>query len=221
MTLLEARDVDRTYPQPGRPVVALEGVTLDVEPGELVVVTGASGSGKSTLLSILGLLDRPSRGTVRFRGEPFDSASAARRAGVRLRAMGFVFQDFLLVRHLSALDNVRLPLELAGEDGAARAEELLARVDLAERRAHLPHELSRGEMQRVALARALANRPEILLADEPTANLDRRNADRVFELLRELHRDDGLTLIVATHGRERVEIASRVLELEDGRLVAP
>ena len=219
MTLIEASGVTRAFGQGGGIVHALREVSIAVGAGAFVGVTGESGSGKSTLLAILGLMDSPTSGEVRFRGESVERLPARRLAALRLRHVGFVFQDFLLVRHLSALDNVRLPIDFAGEEGAARARELLARVGMEHRAGHRPDELSRGEMQRVAIARALANSPDVLLADEPTANLDRANADVVWKLLHDLHRDDGLTVIVATHDRARLADVSERLVLSDGRAV--
>ncbi|HXI03586.1 MAG TPA: ABC transporter ATP-binding protein, partial [Candidatus Saccharimonadales bacterium] len=171
--MLEAEAVWKEFDQPDERVVALRDVTLAVAEGEFVAVTGESGSGKSTLLSLLGAIDRPTRGEIRFRGEPLGAATPGRLAEIRLRRIGFVFQDFLLVRHLTVSENVMLPAALAAaEDPRGRADALLARVGMAHRAGHRPGDLSRGEMQRVALARALVNRPEVLIADEPTANLD-------------------------------------------------
>jgi putative ABC transport system ATP-binding protein len=220
-TLLSARDLTREFPQPDRTIVALSGVSLDVEPGECVIVTGESGSGKSTLLALLGLIDRPTRGRVAFRGEALESASSSRLARVRREHVGFVFQDFRLVPHLSALDNVRLPLDHTGRsrDSRRAASELLARFGLGDRASHRPDRLSRGEMQRVALARALVGRPSIVLADEPTANLDRRNAAEVWSILRHCG-SEGIAVVVATHDRDRAGPTDLVLVLREGRLVS-
>lgn len=219
MSLVSAADLGREYRQPGGNVVALRGVTLAIEEGEFLGVTGPSGSGKSTLLALLAGLDRPTHGSVAFRGEPLESASAGRLAELRRTEMGFVFQDFRLVRHLSARANVRLPLFFAGNGtGRDRVERLLERVGLTARAGHRPHELSRGEMQRVAVARALVHRPAVVFADEPTASLDRANRDAVWALLRELHAEGGLTLVVAVHDAERIPGTARTVRLEDGRL---
>ncbi len=226
MTILAAEHVGRDYPQPRGVVRALDNVSLAIEAGEHVTVTGASGSGKSTLLAILGLMERPTRGRVVFRGDVVSSGreggdrsvSASRLAALRLEHMGFVFQDFRLLRHASALDNVRLPLEFAGASRATsrvEAERWLDRVGLGDRAHRKPGELSRGEMQRVALARALVHRPAIVFADEPTANLDRANAERVHELFAEFVRDDGLTVVVATHHHDAAR-GGREVRLREG-----
>ena len=218
--LLGASGVRKEYPQPGTTVTALAGITLAVERGEFVVVTGESGSGKSTLLSLLAGMDRPTRGGVRFDGEALESAAPGRLARIRRERMGFVFQDFRLVRHLTVLGNVRLPLLFAdpGRD-ADETTRLLERVNIAHRARHRPDDLSRGEMQRAALARALANRPDVLFADEPTANLDRRNAGILWELIGDLHRD-GLTVVAATHHVEAVPGERRIVRLDDGRIAS-
>jgi len=221
MTLLAAEGVWKEFPQPGESVVALRDVRLEVARGEFVVVTGESGSGKSTLLSLLAGLDRPTRGSIRFLEEPLERASTGRLAKIRREHMGFVFQDFRLVRHLTALQNVRLPLLFGRSDvGDDTVERLLERVRIAHRARHRPGELSRGEMQRVALARALVNRPSLLFADEPTANLDRRNAEILWGFLGELHRTEGLTVVVATHGTDHLPAGCRLLRLDDGRIVS-
>jgi len=220
MTILEARGVFKEYAQPGGSVLALCDVGIAVAERELVVVTGESGSGKSTLLALLGALDLPSRGAIRLLGEPLESAGPARLAELRRRHIGFVFQDFHLVRHLNALENVRLPLFFEGGNHLRdEAVHLLERVGLRARLHHRPDALSRGEMQRVAVARALIHRPRVLLADEPTANLDRRNADAIWGLFRELNRD-GLTIVAATHNAEQARDAARLIRLKEGRVVS-
>lgn len=222
--MIATDNVSVEYRQPGAPVAALRDVTIEIGRGEFVAVTGESGSGKSTLLAILGALERPTRGQVRFRDESLGTATAARLTAFRRDHVGFVFQDFRLVGHLSALDNVLLPLLFcAGSDRAARAEEAreqLEQMQLGKRLHHRPCSLSRGEMQRVAVARALVNRPDLLLADEPTANLDRRNGAFVWELMCRLNRDEGLTVVVATHNHELVREAGHVIRLEDGTVAA-
>ncbi len=220
MPFLEAQGVRKEFAQPGQSVVALRGVSLAIERGEFVAITGESGSGKTTLLSLLAGLDRPTEGAVRFRDDALGSAPAGRLARLRREYMGFVFQDFRLIRHLTVLDNVRLPVVFGGADSLADdALRLIDRMNMSHRLRQRPDSLSRGEMQRVALARALVNRPEVLFADEPTANLDRRNADIIWDLLRELHDSDGLTIVVATHSHDAVRDAGRVLRLDDGKLV--
>ena len=216
---LEARRIWKEFSQPGTLVTALADVTVTVERGEFLVVTGESGSGKSTLLSILAGMERPTRGTVKLEEEVLESASAGRLAEIRRERMGFVFQDFRLVRHLTVLGNVQLPLLFS--DPGRRTESvtrLLEQVSIAHRTHHRPDALSRGEMQRTALARALANRPDVLFADEPTANLDRRNAEVLWQLLRNLNRDEGLTIVAATHNVELIPEEGRIAPLHDGRI---
>ena len=221
MALLETDGVFLEYVQPGAPVVALDDVSVGFEAGEFAAVTGESGSGKSTLLSLLGALEQPTRGSVRFRDETLGTAGAGRLTEFRRDHVGFVFQDFRLVQHLSALDNVLLPLLFSGHpERRELARERLEKLNLGKRLRHRPRSLSRGEMQRIALVRALVNRPDVLLADEPTANLDRRNSEVIWDLLRELHREEGLTIVVATHNPELVGDAGHVIRLQDGSVVS-
>jgi putative ABC transport system ATP-binding protein len=220
VSLIEAIDVRKEFAQPGGNVVALEEVSVGIEPGEFVGVTGESGSGKTTLLSLLGGIDKPTRGDVMLNGEAFSSATPERLARIRLESIGFVFQEFHLVRHLSALDNVKLPLFLAGRKGRdGRPMELLRKISMEKRAGQRPGGLSRGEMQRVAIARSLVNEPVLLLADEPTANLDRRNSEAIWELLHDLNREEGLTVVVATHNRDLLRGAGRTILLDDGKVM--
>ena len=208
--------VSHTFRGPDREVVALDGVGLEVAPGELVALRGPSGSGKTTLLFATGAMRRPDAGSVTVAGTDVYSLSAAGRARFRAATIGFVFQTFHLVPYLDAIDNVRL----AGRGASisrGEAERALARVGLAARASHRPDQLSVGERQRVALARALVKGPAVLLADEPTGNLDPTRADAVLDLL-DAFRDDGGTVLLVTHGAEIDRRASRVLTLEDGRL---
>lgn len=201
----------------------LDGVDLTVGSGEMVAVVGASGAGKSTLLHVLGALDRPDAGEVRVVGQPTAGLSDLALAALRNRSIGFVFQFHHLLKEFSALENVMMPLRIAGvADGEARdrAAALLERVGLAARQSHRPAELSGGEQQRTAVARALAMRPSLLLADEPSGNLDAHNAERLHDLLAELTGETGVGVVVVTHNRSLAARATRVLQLEAGRLRA-
>jgi lipoprotein-releasing system ATP-binding protein len=200
----------------------LDNVSLEVTRGEMVAVVGDSGAGKSTLLHVLGALDRPSLGTVKLVGEPVAGRTDEALAGLRSRAVGFVFQFHHLLREFSALENVMMPLRIQGvHDGEARqrASDLLARVGLAARMHHRPGEMSGGEQQRTAVARALVARPAVLLADEPSGNLDRTNAERLHSLFAELAQDMSLGIVVVTHNQSLAARAHRTLLMEGGRLV--
>ena len=220
---LVAEAVSKRF-HPGGPeeVRALRGIDLTIDPGEFVSVEGPSGCGKTTLLNVLGLLERPTEGTVRWNGVDAGPLRERQRARLRLTGVGFIFQRFLLVPTLTALENVELPLRALGRPRAARrlrAAALLARVGLDDRAGAYPHQLSGGEEQRVAVARALANRPGVLLADEPTGELDRANGEKVLDLLEEAHRASGATLVVVTHNPAVAERARRHVAIEDGRVV--
>jgi len=200
----------------------LNGVNLSVKRGEMIAIVGESGAGKSTLLHVIGALDRPTRGYVLIGGEPINDRTDDELAVIRNRKVGFVFQYHHLLREFSALENVMMPLRIAGVDvqkARSRAEELLARVGLSGRMGHRPSELSGGEQQRTAVARALAVDPAVVLADEPTGNLDHRNADRLHQVFAQLARDLEIGLVVVTHNRSLAARADRALLLEDGRLV--
>lgn len=221
MPLIQASGVWKEFPQPGQNIIAIKGVSLEIAAGEFVAVTGESGAGKSTLLSLLGALDKPTRGTIDLLGNPLHSAPPEQLAAIRRDTIGFVFQDFRLVRHLSALDNVRLPLLFSGRfDRADNARALLKKMRLEHRLTHRPDSLSRGEMQRIALARALINEPKLLIADEPTANLDKGNTQAIWDFLLDLNRTSGLTIVVATHSPEIARGACRTVRLEDGEIVS-
>ena len=197
----------------------LDGVQFSILPGEAVAITGPSGSGKSTLLGLMAGLDLPTAGRVVLAGEDLGALDEERRADLRRRLLGFVFQSFQLLPALSALENVMLPLELAGaRDCRRRAGEILARVGLGDRLAHYPRQLSGGEQQRVAIARAFVTRPRLLLADEPTGNLDRSTGRQVIDLLFELNRERHATLVMVTHDEALATRCGRVLCLEEGRL---
>jgi len=219
--LLQAIDVVRDYPSGDTVIHALRGVTLAADPGELVAVRGRSGSGKTTFLNILGGLDHPTSGRVVIDGHEVSSMTEDELVDVRRRSVAFIFQSFGLVPILSAAENVEIPLRLVRADPRerdARVRDLLELVGLGDRAKHRPHELSGGEQQRVAIARALANRPRILLADEPTGQLDSETGHVIMMLLRDVVRTEGVTAVVATHDPVMLDVADRVLELRDGEL---
>lgn len=222
MTVLEAVDLGKTYTGgDGGLLSVLDGVNLQVDRGEMVAIVGASGTGKSTLLHLLGALDRPTRGSVSIDGERLEDRSDEELSVLRNRRIGFVFQFHHLLREFSALENVMMPLRIAGwetQRARGRAEELLSRVGLAGRMSHRPSELSGGEQQRTAVARALAIDPAVLLADEPSGNLDHANSERLHDLFVELSRDLEIAMVVVTHNRSLALRADRALLLEDGRL---
>jgi len=197
----------------------LSGVSFEVDSGEAVAIVGVSGSGKSTLLGLLAGLDTPSSGSVRIDGHDLNALDEDGRAALRGRMIGFVFQSFQLLPAMTALENVMLPLELAGAEGAEdAARAMLARVGLADRAHHYPKQLSGGEQQRVAIARAFVKRPRLLFADEPTGNLDSETGAQVIDLLFELNRESGATLLLVTHDEALTRRCSRVLRLAAGRL---
>ncbi|WP_290589204.1 MULTISPECIES: ABC transporter ATP-binding protein [unclassified Arenimonas] len=218
---LHVERLGKRVPLPSGELTILEGLGFTIPRGEAVAIVGASGSGKSTLLSLLAGLDVPSEGEVRLDGQPLSALDEDGRARVRGEKVGFVFQSFQLLPSLTALENVMLPLELRGDDdaeGPARA--ILGQVGLAERLGHYPRQLSGGEQQRVALARAFVTRPAVLFADEPTGNLDTRTGQAIIELLFELNREAGTTLVLVTHDEHLAERCNRVLRLDAGRLVS-
>ncbi len=221
--VIEARAVSKSYAGgDGGTVVVLSGADLAVRRGEMVAIVGASGSGKSTFLHVLGALERPSTGVVLLAGTPVTSLSDDKLAALRNRTVGFVFQFHHLLREFSALENVMFPLRIAGKsvgEARERAESLLERVGMSSRRHHRPAELSGGEQQRAAVARALAAGPAVLLADEPSGNLDQDNAERLHDLFGTLARDMGLGLVVVTHNLSLAARADRSLTFEAGRLV--
>jgi len=221
--VLSARGVRKVYQGgDGRPLEILAGVDLDVAPGEFVAIVGASGSGKSTLLHLLGALDHPTEGTIALEGVAYEECSPADLGQIRNRRLGFVFQFHHLLRDFSALENVMMPQRIAGSPAGAardRATALLGQLGLADRVSHRPQQLSGGEQQRVAVARALINDPRVVLADEPSGNLDAHQAERLHDLLGTLARDFETALVVVTHNRLLAARADRVLAVEDGRLV--
>ena len=215
------RQVTRHYGGAGVAVTALDALDLEIESGEFVVIAGPSGSGKSTLLQLLGALDRPSSGEVVFEGRDLARTGEGELAELRLRALGFIFQQFNLIPTLTAAENVEIALAPAGVPAAereARVAELLERVGLGGRRDHLPSQMSGGEQQRVAIARALANRPRVILADEPTGNLDSVTGEAILDLLDRLWREEGLTVVLITHDAGIAERAPRLVRIADGRI---
>jgi putative ABC transport system ATP-binding protein len=218
--MLRCDSLTKTYASGGRPLTVLNDITLEVEAGAFVAIVGPSGSGKTTLLGLLAGLDRPSSGTVHLDGQDLGSLDEDRRARLRAEKIGFVFQSFQLIPTLTALENVQVPLELKGERANGRAVELLQRVGLGDRDRHYPAQLSGGEQQRVAIARAFSARPRILFADEPTGNLDTATGATIIDLMAELNRDLGTTLVLVTHDLDLAARARRTLRLAGGRLVA-
>jgi lipoprotein-releasing system ATP-binding protein len=221
--VLSARGVRKTYlGGDGQPLEILTGADLDVAPGEFVAIIGASGAGKSTLLHLLGALDRPSAGTIQLDGRDLSLLTRKELGELRNRSIGFVFQFHHLLRDFNAVENVALPMRIAGQpprEARRRAEQLLAQVGLGARLSHRPPQLSGGEQQRVAVARALVNDPRIVLADEPSGNLDAAHAGELHDILASLARDFETALVVVTHNRQLAARADRLLSVEGGRLV--
>ena len=217
--VVELEGVGRRYRRGGIAVAALQGISLRVEPREFVAVMGPSGCGKSTLLNVISAVDRVEDGRALVCGVDLARASESRLTLLRRRSIGVVFQEFHLVPNLTAAENVALPLALDGRSDQERVSLLLERVGLGARADHYPSELSGGEEQRVAVARALVHRPSLLVADEPTGNLDSRSGQHVMELLEELRLEEGASLVVATHDSELAARADRVVRLHDGRIV--
>jgi len=219
--IIEVRDVKRRYLVGNEEVWALRGITLDIERGEFISIMGPSGSGKSTLFNQIGALDMPTEGFVSYQGQSILEMTESQQAWFRCHKIGYVFQTFNLIPVMSALQNVMLPIVFAGaphEDAARRAQSILERVGLGHRLQHKPFELSGGQQQRVAVARALANRPELILADEPTGNLDTKTGTEIVDLLRQINREDGATVICSTHDPKMLTSSRRVCWIRDGRL---
>ena len=217
--MIEIENITKTYRLGRVEVPALQGVSVTIGKGEVVAIMGPSGSGKSTLMNILGCLDRPTSGSYRLEGQEVSRLSDDALAGVRNRRIGFVFQTYNLLARTTALGNVELPLVYAGSSQRRElARRALDRVGLAQRAMHHPSELSGGEQQRVAIARALINRPALVLADEPTGNLDTRTGEEIMKLFLDLHREEGVTLVLVTHEPDIGRQAQRILFIRDGRL---
>jgi putative ABC transport system ATP-binding protein len=220
MAVISAANAVKEYESGSKTLRALEGVDVSVEPGEFVAVVGPSGSGKSTLLNLLGMLDVPTEGTVTVDGEQLSELSKRERTNLRRDTVGFVFQSFFLVPTLTARENVAVPGLVHGDRSQLidRAETLLERVGLGDRMNHYPNELSGGQKQRVAVARSLVNEPEILLADEPTGNLDQDTSDQVLDVFGRIAAEDDVAIATVTHDPQVTEYADRVVELVNGRI---
>ncbi len=222
-TILQAKNIRRTYDTGQHKLEVLKGVSFEITQGESVAIVGPSGSGKSTLLGIAAGLDEPSSGEIILAGAVLNKLSEDARAKLRGEKVGFIFQSFQLLSTLTALENVMVPLELIGKNGkeiTARAKELLADVGLADRITHYPSQLSGGEQQRVAIARAFMNNPQILFADEPTGNLDRKTGEHIEEMLFTMNKKYGTTLIIVTHDTELAEKTDRIIRLKGGEIVS-
>ncbi|WP_093328999.1 ABC transporter ATP-binding protein [Thalassotalea agarivorans] len=219
-TILKVNALTKSFQLPDHQLTLLKPTSFDVNKGETVAIVGASGSGKTTLLSLLAGLDLPTTGEVYLKEHPLHQSDEEERTAIRAKHVGFIFQQFLLVNSLTALENVMLPAELANmEDASEKAKALLSQVSLGERFDHYPSQLSGGEQQRVAIARAFITQPEILFADEPTGNLDTNTGEHVTELLFELNKQHGTTLVLVTHDMKLAQRCERQLKMEAGQLV--
>jgi ABC-type lipoprotein export system ATPase subunit len=218
-TIVAAAGLTRIHPRGREQVCALDHVSFEVRSGEFVAVIGPSGAGKTTLLNLVGCMDAPTSGTLRLLAKPVEDLTERERTRLRRERIGFVFQHFSLLPTLTVAENAALPAFFARRPAEARIDQLLAKVGLEHRRDHRPHELSGGEMQRAAIARALINQPALLLADEPTGNLDRVTGQAIIDLFGQLNRE-GLTIVVATHNPDLARQSRRQIELADGRLVS-
>jgi putative ABC transport system ATP-binding protein len=221
-TIMETVNLNKAFSL-GETIYAVNNVNLQLTKGTMNIIVGPSGSGKSTLLSLLGGLDRPMSGDILLEGQSYRDLNEDKLSLLRRHKLGYVFQFFNLIPHLNALENVMLPMQFIGlsnREAKARGEQLLERVGLSKRRRHLPLQLSGGEQQRVAIARALANRPTVILADEPTGNLDSRTRDGIVQLFQELNRQDGQTFVMVTHDPSLTNYADQVITMRDGQVVA-
>ncbi len=218
--MIQLQNITKVYPMGKRELAVLSGITLHIEQGGLVAIMGPSGSGKTTLLNLIGCLDTPTSGSYYLEGREVSRLSSSELAGIRGRKVGFVFQTLNLLPRLSALANVELGMRYCGGSDRHRAMEALAQVGLSDRANHRPTELSGGEQQRVAIARALVKNPPLILADEPTGNLDSRSGEEIISILTSLHAEQGITLVVVTHDANIASHCQRIIHLKDGEVVA-
>jgi len=218
--MIQLQDITKVYPMGKRELAVLRGVNLHIKQGELVAIMGPSGSGKTTLLNLIGCLDTPTSGSYYLEDREVSRLSSGELAGIRAQKIGFVFQTFNLLPRLSALANVELGMRYAGGGNHHRATEALAKVGLSDRANHRPSELSGGEQQRVAIARALVKNPPLLLADEPTGNLDSHSGEEIISILTTLHAEQGITLLIVTHDADIAHHCQRIIDIKDGQIVA-
>lgn len=218
MTLIELNNLHREYKQGSKIIHAIDGIDLKVEPGEFLVIFGESGSGKSTLLQLIGGLERPTKGNVKIDGQDITKISEAKLTKLRGKKVGFIFQHYNLIPTLSAVQNVEAAIVNRSKDDTKKATEVLEMLGLSDRVKHLPSLLSGGEQQRVAIARALINKPEIILADEPTGNLDSKTGEEISEILKKLNKENNMTIILITHSEYNRKFASRIMNIKDGKL---
>jgi putative ABC transport system ATP-binding protein len=219
-SMIQLNDIVKTYPMGKRELKVLQGICLTVDKGEMVAIMGPSGSGKSTLLNMIGLLDRPTSGSYLLDGKEVSRLTGSELAKVRGQKIGFIFQSFNLLSYLSALDNVELGQKYAGNNDPKAAKEALDKVGLSDRIKHRPNELSGGEQQRVAVARALAKNPPIILADEPTGNLDSKSSKEILEILTSLHNEHNVTLVMITHDPNIAHYTQRIIHIQDWQVIS-
>jgi ABC-type lipoprotein export system ATPase subunit len=215
--MIDLKDIAKSYPMGKRELNVLQGINLHIKSGELVAIMGPSGSGKSTLLNLVGLLDKPTSGEYILDGKKVSQLSGNELARVRGQNIGFIFQSFNLLPYLSAIDNVKLGQKYAGKIDSAAAKEALTKMGLSDRMRHRPNELSGGEQQRVAVARALAKNPSLILADEPTGNLDSRSSKEIMTILCDLHKEQNITLVMITHDPNLAHYCQRIILIQDGQ----
>ena len=218
--MIRLRDITKVYPMGKRELTVLNGVSIDIQRGEMVAIMGASGSGKSTLLNLIGCLDTPTSGTYHLEDREVSRLSSGELAQIRGKKIGFVFQSFNLLPRISALANVELGLRYSGGGDSHQAKDALSRVGLADRFQHRPTELSGGEQQRVAVARALVKNPPLILADEPTGNLDSRSSEEIMSILTTLHNEHDITLVIITHEADIAHECQRIIYIKDGQVIS-